>query len=194
MNEKRSQKYSQKYDAVRKREYRAQKRNREMIEKQEKRREYDRERKRQKLAIETNQEKEQRNEHRNNLRKMMNQRTVTGQHVEQQNELVMDRSHEIGARDFNRDEKEALRKFRDKVDNFRSYLCPICNEKFPSIVLVNGKCRRCYNECSEEGYPKKFSAGNMMDPGEVPEELQGLTEIEEMLITQVFTVMTVYKL
>ena len=45
MNEKRSQKYSQKYDAVRKREYRAQKRNRETIEKQEKRREYDRERK-----------------------------------------------------------------------------------------------------------------------------------------------------
>ena len=194
MNEKRSQKYSQKYDAVRKREYRAQKRNRETIEKQEKRREYDRERKRQKLAIETNQEKEQRNEHRNNLRKMMNQRTVTGQHVEQQNELVMDRSHEIGARDFNRDEKEALRKFRDKVDNFRSYLCPICNEKFPSIVLVNGECRRCYNECSEEGYPKKFSAGNMMDPGEVPEELQGLTEIEEMLIARVFPVMSVYKL
>ena len=33
-----------------------------------------------------------------------------------------------------------------------------------------------------------------MDPGEVPDELQGLTEIEEMLIAQVFTVMTVYRL
>jgi hypothetical protein len=33
-----------------------------------------------------------------------------------------------------------------------------------------------------------------MDPGVVPEELKGLTEIEEMLIAQVFTVMTVYRL
>ena len=34
----------------------------------------------------------------------------------------------------------------------------------------------------------------MMDPGKVPEELQGLTEIEEMLIARVFPVMSVYKL
>ena len=33
-----------------------------------------------------------------------------------------------------------------------------------------------------------------MDPGEVPDELQDLTEIEEMLIVQVFTVMSVYRL
>ncbi|CAG8547344.1 24094_t:CDS:1 [Gigaspora rosea] len=33
-----------------------------------------------------------------------------------------------------------------------------------------------------------------MDPGEVPEELQKLIEIEEMLIVQVFSVMVVYKL
>ena len=33
-----------------------------------------------------------------------------------------------------------------------------------------------------------------MDPGEVPDELKGLTEIEEMLITQVFTVISVYRL
>jgi len=33
-----------------------------------------------------------------------------------------------------------------------------------------------------------------MDPGVVPDELKGLTEIEEMLIAQVFTVMTVYRL
>ncbi|CAG8792307.1 10618_t:CDS:2, partial [Gigaspora rosea] len=39
-----------------------------------------------------------------------------------------------------------------------------------------------------------FSIDNNMDPGEVPEELQGLTEIEEMLIAQVFPVMVVYRL
>jgi hypothetical protein len=42
--------------------------------------------------------------------------------------------------------------------------------------------------------PNKFSAVNNMDPGEVPEELQGLTDIEEMLIAKAFTVMSVYKL
>src|SRR5579862_7106014 len=41
---------------------------------------------------------------------------------------------------------------------------------------------------------KKFSKDNDMDPGEVPEELQGLTDIEEMLIAQVFTVMSIYRL
>jgi len=35
---------------------------------------------------------------------------------------------------------------------------------------------------------------NDMDPGDVPNKLEGLTEIEEMLIAQVFTVMTVYRL
>ncbi|PKK65022.1 hypothetical protein RhiirC2_715855 [Rhizophagus irregularis] len=44
------------------------------------------------------------------------------------------------------------------------------------------------------GMPKKFSEGNNMHPGEVPDELKGLSEIEEMLISQVFTVMTVYRL
>ncbi|CAG8559029.1 9051_t:CDS:10, partial [Scutellospora calospora] len=69
--------------------------------------------------------------------------------------------------------------------------CLTCNEKFPSIVLVMGECYRCY---SEKTLPKKFSLENNMDPGEVPEELQGLTEIEEMLIAQVFPVMVVYRL
>ena len=33
-----------------------------------------------------------------------------------------------------------------------------------------------------------------MDPGEVPDELQDLTEIEEMLIARVFPVMSIYRL
>jgi len=46
----------------------------------------------------------------------------------------------------------------------------------------------------EKMNPKKFFKENNMDPGVVPEELKGLTKIEEMLIAQVFTVMTVYRL
>ena len=33
-----------------------------------------------------------------------------------------------------------------------------------------------------------------MDPGEIPDELQDLTEVEEMLIAQVFPVMSIYRL
>ena len=37
----------------------------------------------------------------------------------------------------------------------------------------------------EKSTPKRFSSENNMDPGVVPEELKGLSEIEEMLIAQV---------
>ncbi|CAG8500444.1 41832_t:CDS:2, partial [Gigaspora margarita] len=70
-------------------------------------------------------------------------------------------------------------------------LCPICNENFSPITLVIGNCRWCY---SEKILSKKFTSENDMDPGEVLQELQGLTEIEEMLIAQVFPVIMVYKL
>src|SRR3954452_22924401 len=69
--------------------------------------------------------------------------------------------------------------------------CNVCNERILSIILVKGMCWR-YN--SEKKLPKKFSAENNMDSGDVPKELQGLTEIEEMLIAQVFTMMSVYRL
>ncbi|CAG8509590.1 4776_t:CDS:10, partial [Scutellospora calospora] len=71
----------------------------------------------------------------------------------------------------------------NKMDKLKHTLCPICNEKFLSIVLVMGECRRCY---SKKTLLKKFSVDNNIDPGEVPEELQNLTDIEEMLIAQVF--------
>ena len=69
-----------------------------------------------------------------------------------------------------------------KIDKFEHALCFTCNERFPSIVLSKGerrKCRRCY---SEKKSPKKFLAKNNIDLGEMPDELQGLSEIEEMLI------------
>ena len=76
-------------------------------------------------------------------------------------------------------EQDFLKKFCEKVDKFKHVLCPTCNESFPSIKLRKGECQRCH---AEKASPKKFSAGNDMDPGEVPDELRDLTEIEEMLI------------
>ncbi|CAG8658559.1 13107_t:CDS:2, partial [Gigaspora rosea] len=87
---------------------------------------------------------------------------------------------------INEDKHKRLKKFHSKMNKLKHVHCLTCNEYFLSIVLVNGKCRRCHTEKTE---PKKFSIGNNMDPGEVPEELKDLIEIEEMLISQVFTVM-----
>src|SRR6266540_5201234 len=84
---------------------------------------------------------------------------------------------------LNKSEKAALKKFHDKMDRLKYSLCPTYNKCFLSIVLVKGECRRCY---SEKNSPKKFLSKNDMDPGEVPEELQGLTEIKEMLIARIF--------
>ncbi len=92
---------------------------------------------------------------------------------------------------ISKDEHNMLNEFHSKMDNIQYNTCPVCNERISSMTLVMGSCRRCHTEKSS---PKKFSMENDMDPGDVPNKLEGLTEIEEMLIAQVFTVMTVYRL
>ena len=56
------------------------------------------------------------------------------------------------------------------------------------MTLVKGMCRCCH---TEKSLPKKFLAKNNMDPEDVSKELKDLSEIEEMLIAQVFTVIMV---
>lgn len=75
-------------------------------------------------------------------------------------------------------EQELLKKFRNKVNKFKHSLCKTCNESFPSIIIIEGECRCCHLEKKQ----KKFSKDNNMDPGEVPDELRDLTEIEKMLV------------
>ncbi|CAG8787331.1 26266_t:CDS:2, partial [Gigaspora rosea] len=75
-------------------------------------------------------------------------------------------------------DKNLLKKFHNKVEKLKHSLCSIYNESFPSITLVVENCRHCYKE---KTLPKKFSFDNNMDPGKVPEELQVLTKIEEIL-------------
>jgi hypothetical protein len=89
------------------------------------------------------------------------------------------------------EEHKLLQKFRKKMDDIQDGLYPVCNERILSMTLIMGMCRCCH---TEKSLPKKFSAENHMDPGDVPEELKELSEIEEMLIAQVFTVMSVYRL
>ena len=86
------------------------------------------------------------------------------------------------------EENHILQEFRDKMDNISYKVCSIYNERIPCMILINNiTYRRCH---TKKHIPNKFSAGNNMDPGEASNELKGLTEIEEMLIMQVFTVIT----
>ena len=73
------------------------------------------------------------------------------------------------------------------------YQCKVCQEawpiktkpKFPESFV----CLRCSRD---KASPKKFSSANFMIPLNVPPELQGLTQIEEMLIARAIPIMRVY--
>src|SRR4051794_21583926 len=77
------------------------------------------------------------------------------------------------------------------MDDLRFNLCNICNERISAMPMAHEMYKRCYNEKKSHC---KFSAENNIDPGEVLDELKGLSEIEQILIAQVFTVITVYRL
>jgi hypothetical protein len=88
-------------------------------------------------------------------------------------------------------DQNLLNEFHSKIDRLGNNHCPKCNERFPSIEIVCGDCCRCHMEKNEV---KKFLARNNMNPGDVPEKLQGLIQIEEMLIAQIFPIVSVYYL
>uniref|UniRef100_A0A1X7TJF5 Uncharacterized protein n=1 Tax=Amphimedon queenslandica TaxID=400682 RepID=A0A1X7TJF5_AMPQE len=64
---------------------------------------------------------------------------------------------------------------------------------FSSARHSNGvsECNRCAND---KRIPKLYSSGNNMDPGVVPTQLQGLTQAEEMLVSAIMPVMSIYRL
>lgn len=167
---------------IREREQKRQRRGAETSEEREIRLRQNRERKKKRLEIESSEERELRLElEREQRLRLRHQRELEINNQEQQS----------SATDINEIDRNLLKNFRDKMNKLQNVFCPVCKERFPSLVLVMGKCRRCY---TEKISPNRFSNENNMDPGEVPAELQGLTEIEEMLIAKVFTVISVYRL
>ena len=82
-----------------------------------------------------------------------------------------------------------LKNFRKKMSDIEYKMCPVCNERISGMTLVKDMCRHYY---MKKKSLKKFSAENNMDPEDMPKELKGFTEIEKMLIAQIFTVMSVY--
>ena len=78
-------------------------------------------------------------------------------------------------------------------NNYSVYQCSVCFEAWPiktrPRVANQYRCSRCTNDKEQ---PKKFSKENNMIPSSVPSQLEGLTQIEEMLIAQALPILRVY--
>jgi len=74
-------------------------------------------------------------------------------------------------------------------DNLTAVVCVSCSAKhFRAADPAAYICTKCSKA------PTKFTAANYMDPGAVPEALQDLTTVEQMLIARVAPVMSVMRL
>ncbi len=88
---------------------------------------------------------------------------------------------------------EKLTTFHNKLASYDFQECPHCNESFPitNPSSTSGGCTRCKRDKYQ---PKLYSRENNMDPGNVPDQLQDLTQVEELLIASVVPMMPVYRL
>lgn len=83
--------------------------------------------------------------------------------------------------------KSRLRLAREAVKLSSLLSLPLLYKQFqhrPTPALLccnNNSCQRCKRD---NKVPKSLSCENDMDPGEVPVDLRGLTQVEEMLIAR----------
>ena len=81
--------------------------------------------------------------------------------------------------------------FHDKMSALKQFYCINCNQLWPS---ENQKCSNCKKHCS------KFTTSNDMNPehDHLPSHIKKLFEelsmIEEMLISPILTIMSIFRL
>lgn len=83
--------------------------------------------------------------------------------------------------------KRIMTKFFKCFDDLKIEQCIVCKEAW--FDISKGKCTRCKRD---KQTPRKFSKENSMIPSPIPFELQGLTQVEEMLIARAFPIMNIY--
>ena len=85
--------------------------------------------------------------------------------------------------------------FHAKLANLEMSVCDICLERsHTKKTQLQGTQRICTRCKRDKNTPKIYSSDNKMDPGPVPTELLGLTQVEEMLISAVMPMMSIYRL
>ena len=88
---------------------------------------------------------------------------------------------------------KTMETFHKQQFKWRQTECTTCHEIWPSRHDISKKPYECLRCSRDKCNPKKFSNTNNMHPGSVPECLQNLTQVEEMLIARVSPIMYVYK-
>ena len=88
-----------------------------------------------------------------------------------------------------------MNSFHTKQNRWEHRLCIVCHELWPTRVCLKDcestyQCTRCKRD---KGEPKQYSVENDMYPGSVPLCLQGLTQVEEMLIARACPIMCIYR-
>ena len=69
--------------------------------------------------------------------------------------------------------------------------CVTCKDAWPTKQRLTLARFECLRRKRDKGNPKLYSQKSDMDPGALPLELQGLTDIEEMLIARACPIMCV---
>ena len=78
-------------------------------------------------------------------------------------------------------------------NNYSVYQCSVCFEVWPIKTRPRVANQYCCSRCTnDKEQPKKFSKENNMIPSSVPSQLEGLTQIEEILIAQALPILRVY--
>ena len=88
--------------------------------------------------------------------------------------------------------QEEMAAFHRFEESLRHYHCVVCKEAWPlsasrEALYTCSRCKRDKKPC------RLYSAENDMDPGSVPAELQGLSEVDELLIARAFPIMSIYR-
>ena len=88
--------------------------------------------------------------------------------------------------------KSFMSKFHSSI-NFSVFQCTVCHEAWPLKSKPRSPdtyiCSRCNRD---KKIPKTFSKENSMISSPIPPELQGLTQVEEMLVARALPIMRVY--
>ena len=88
--------------------------------------------------------------------------------------------------------KSFMSKFYSSI-NFTVFQCTVCHEAWPLKSKPRSPDTYICSRCSKDKkIPKTFSLENFMIPSPIPPELQGLTQVEEMLIARALPIMRVY--
>ncbi len=150
-----------------------------------------RESRKRKQSEETDSEKQKRLEKDRLYQKQKRaKRVLQPQQINQQEYLGMFDTTQNGGIEEQCWAKANINKFHNSVQYTVSQ-CTVCHEAWPlkSKPRPPYVCSRCSRDKKS---PKKFCCENSMIPSSIPNELQNLTQIEEMLIARALPIMRVY--